>query len=63
MSKRRTIRKGKSHKNMSKGSIGYCVKCRGKRPMQNCRTVKTRRNRNMLKGTCPKCGTKMNKFI
>lgn len=63
MARRRTQRKRKPAQHMSKGSVGYCVKCREKRPMQNCRTVKTRRNRNMLKGTCPKCGTKMNKFI
>lgn len=37
---------------------GYCVKCREKRMMENCHIQK-----NMLKGTCQKCSTKMNRFI
>jgi len=41
---------------------GYCVKCRLMREMKNEHKVK-HGNRNMLKGTCSKCGTRMSKFI
>jgi hypothetical protein len=37
---------------------GYCVKCKKKQMMKDCVVVK-----NMLKGICPVCGTKMNRFI
>ena len=41
----------------------YCVKCRKMKNMLNVRQVKSKNGRNMLKGTCSECGTKMNKFI
>ena len=45
------------------GETGYCVKCRSKSTMIGAKTVTSANGRNMLKGTCKKCGTKMNKFI
>jgi len=42
----------------------YCVKCQKKNmAMVKCRNVTSKNGRNMLKGICKKCGTKMNKFI
>jgi ssDNA-binding Zn-finger/Zn-ribbon topoisomerase 1 len=41
----------------------YCVKCREKRTMKDAKMTKTSNGRNMAKGTCPVCGTTMNKFL
>jgi Domain of unknown function (DUF5679) len=41
----------------------YCVKCKTKREMKNPKTVTTKNGRQMAKGTCPTCGTTMNKFL
>lgn len=41
----------------------YCVKCKAKREMKNPKTVTTKNGRQMAKGTCPVCGTTMNKFL
>ncbi len=41
----------------------YCVKCRTKRTMKDAKMTKTSNGRNMAKGTCPVCGTTMNKFL
>jgi hypothetical protein len=41
----------------------YCVKCKAKREMKNAKTVTTKNGRSMAKGTCPVCGTTMNKFL
>jgi len=43
--------------------MGYCVKCKEKREMINATKVKTKNNRNALKGECKKCGTTMMKFV
>lgn len=41
---------------------GYCVKCKEKREFTG--TVTTTDNgRRMAKGTCPVCGTKMNRLL
>lgn len=45
---------------------GYCVKCKAKREMQDTNevTFKCRGGeRRALKGTCPKCGTKMFRIL
>ena len=42
---------------------GYCVKCRQKRTIQNGTVGKTAKGRPMAKGTCPVCGTKVNRFL
>jgi hypothetical protein len=41
----------------------YCVKCKAKREMKNSKNVTTKNGRSMAKGTCPVCGTTMNKFL
>ncbi len=41
----------------------YCVKCKKKREMDNVTKTVSSNGRNMAKGTCPVCGTKMNKFL
>ncbi len=40
---------------------GYCVKCREKREFSG--TVHESNGRRMAKGTCPVCGTKMNRIL
>ena len=41
----------------------YCVKCKKMNTITNCVNAVSSNGRNMVKGTCPKCGTKMNKFV
>jgi hypothetical protein len=43
--------------------VGYCVKCKEKRPIQEARTVTMANGRPALKGTCPVCGTGMFKIL
>jgi len=42
----------------------FCVKCKQKRTVPDDQTTmeKTAKGRNMLRATCPVCGTKMTKF-
>lgn len=41
---------------------GYCVKCKAKRDFEG--EVKTmKNNRKMAQGTCPECGTKINRIL
>lgn len=42
---------------------GYCVKCRAKKTMKNPSKSKTKNGRNLMRGSCPSCGTKMVKFV
>jgi hypothetical protein len=42
---------------------GYCVSCKQKRSMKDCKDKKTKNGRNMVAGVCEKCGTKMAKFV
>ncbi len=44
-------------------SKAYCVKCRKMNTITNCVNAVSSNGRNMVKGTCAKCGTKMNKFV
>lgn len=41
----------------------YCVKCKTKRMVKNGKVVTTEKGRKMAKGTCPVCGTTVNKFL
>ena len=43
----------------------YCVKCREKKTVPDDQTTveKTTRGRNMMRGVCPTCGTKMTRFV
>ena len=43
--------------------LGYCVKCKQKREMKNTSKTKSKNGREMMRGTCSVCGTKMCKFI
>jgi len=38
---------------------GYCVKCKAKREMKDPKEGTMKNGRKCVKGTCPKCGTKM----
>ena len=40
---------------------GYCVKCKEKRDFDG--EVHESNGRRMAKGTCPVCGTKMNRIL
>lgn len=42
---------------------GYCVKCRQKQNVKNGVVSKTEKGRRIVKGTCPECGTKVNRFL
>lgn len=42
---------------------GYCVKCRQKRQIKDGRVETTDKGRRMAKGVCPKCGTKVTRFL
>jgi RNase P subunit RPR2 len=42
---------------------GYCVKCRQKVQVSNGVVGRTAKGRPMVKGTCPKCGTTVTRFI
>ena len=46
---------------MSDTYNGYCVKCKEKRDFTG--EVVEANGRRMAKGTCPKCGTKMNRIL
>ena len=38
---------------------GYCVKCKSKNEIKNAVNSKTKNNRNIIKGNCEKCETKI----
>ncbi len=42
---------------------GYCMKCRKKRQVKGGDVTKTAKGRPMVKGTCPECGTTVNRFL
>ena len=46
----------------SSTSEAYCVKCKQKREMKDPHEAVTN-GRRMLKGTCPVCGTNMNRIM
>ena len=39
--------------------LGYCLKCREKREMQEPRQVTLKNGRAATQGTCPTCGAKI----
>ncbi|MBI2147516.1 hypothetical protein HYU19_03495 [Candidatus Woesearchaeota archaeon] len=41
---------------------GRCMKCQEQREMKDAKAVKLKNGRDAVKGTCPKCGTKMFKI-
>lgn len=38
---------------------GYCVKCKAKREIKGATSVTLKNGKKAVKGSCPKCGTKM----
>lgn len=44
-------------------TTGYCVKCKKMQAMMQCKKAVAANGRNMMKGVCKECGTKMNKFV
>ncbi len=42
---------------------GYCVKCRQKRTIEEGTVTQTSKGRPMARGTCPKCGTTVTRFL
>lgn len=57
-------RKSRSPSRSKSGeTTGYCVRCKTKRTMDKPKKATARNGRKMMKGVCPKCGTKMNRFI
>lgn len=42
---------------------GYCVKCRKKQMVKNGVVEDTGKGRQMVKGVCPECGTKVTRFL
>ena len=64
-SRSRSPKKSRSRSRSPAGSpsVGYCVKCRAKRTMQNPKKMRARNGRNMMCGKCPKCATKMCRFV
>ena len=46
---------------MAESYNGYCVKCKDKRDFDG--DIAETNGRRMAKGTCPVCGTKMNRIL
>ena len=43
--------------------VGYCMKCKKKREMQNIQEVKNKKGLRMAKGSCPICNTNMCRIL
>jgi len=43
--------------------IGYCVRCKTKRPIQGAHEETTETGRRAARGTCPVCGANMFTFL
>ncbi len=43
--------------------MGYCVKEKAQKPMQDAKEVTLKNGKRALQGVCASCGTKMMKFI
>ena len=41
----------------------YCIKCRTKRTVKNGTVKVTAKGQQVAQGTCPVCGTKVNRFL
>src|SRR5664279_2140403 len=59
IARRAVVRKGKS--TMAESYNGYCVKCKDKRDFDG--DIAETNGRRMAKGTCPVCGTRMNRIL
>ena len=52
-----------NHKEFAMDFEAYCVKCRTKRPIKSGTVKETANGRQMAQGTCPVCGTKVQRFL
>ena len=43
--------------------VGYCMKCKTKREMEDAKKTVMKNKREAAKGVCGKCGTKMFKIL
>lgn len=43
--------------------VGYCVKCKEKRDIQDATEVEMKGGRRAMQGTCGVCGTKMFRIL
>lgn len=43
--------------------IGYCARCRVKRPIADPQPTTTKTGRSAVRGVCPVCGTSMFRFV
>ena len=59
IARRAVVRKGKP--TMAESYNGYCVKCKDKRDFDG--DIAETNGRRMAKGTCPVCGTRMNRIL
>ncbi len=59
MARETVLRKGKG--TMAESYNGYCVKCKDKRDFDG--DIAETNGRRMAKGTCPVCGTRMNRIL
>jgi uncharacterized protein DUF5679 len=57
--RRAVVRNGKG--TMAESYNGYCVKCKDKRDFDG--DIAETNGRRMAKGTCPVCGTRMNRIL
>lgn len=67
-SKKSKSKKSKSNSNISlKDSsfivVGYCVKCKAKKEMENCNYFRNKNGSVRVAGLCKACDTKMNTFM
>lgn len=46
-----------------KNEIGYCVRCKAKRKIDNAKIVTMKNKRKAVKGNCSNCGTGMYKIL
>ena len=42
---------------------GYCVKCKGKKEIQDGKEITMKNGRKAMKGKCPDCGTGMFRIL
>ncbi|NLE76138.1 MAG: hypothetical protein GX605_05230 [Chloroflexi bacterium] len=43
--------------------VGFCVRCRAKRPMQQVEPATTQRGQPAYRGVCPVCGARMFRMV
>jgi hypothetical protein len=43
--------------------LGYCVKEKTQKPMNNAQLITLKNGKQALQGVCASCGTKMTKFV